>query len=104
MSFQCPHNGGDMPCMRCDNEMLVKDNTQLKVACEFALAVLWGSDGDKRGAVRSLEKALGLRKNARSLMDKQSSNVDPDRASRQLERHLIINRSAATAPSSNAEG
>ena len=31
----------------------------LKDAADFALAVLWGSDGDKRGAIRALERALG---------------------------------------------
>lgn len=31
----------------------------LKEAAEFGLAVLWGSDGDKRGAIRALERALG---------------------------------------------
>ena len=30
MSFECPHTGDDMPCPRCDNEMLVKDNSALR--------------------------------------------------------------------------
>ena len=63
--FICPHNGADMPCMVCDNEMLVKHNlelneqlAQLRRAASFALAVLWGSDGDKRGAIKALERVL----------------------------------------------
>lgn len=30
MSFTCPHTGADEPCIRCDNEMLVADNTKLR--------------------------------------------------------------------------
>ena len=30
MTFQCPHNGSDMPCMQCDNEMLVAENKKLR--------------------------------------------------------------------------
>ena len=32
---------------------------KLRKAADFGLAVLWGSDGDKRGAIKYLEKALG---------------------------------------------
>ena len=32
---------------------------ELEKAAQFGLAVLWGSDGDKKGAIQYLEKALG---------------------------------------------
>lgn len=33
--------------------------SELEKAADFALAVLWGSDGDRKGATRKLEKVLG---------------------------------------------
>jgi hypothetical protein len=34
---------------------------ELERAADFALAVLWGSDSDKNGAVKALEKVLAKR-------------------------------------------
>ena len=46
--FVCPHNGGDMPCMVCDNEMLVKENCRLRNENErlrrFAAKIRYSSE------------------------------------------------------------
>lgn len=41
-----------------DFERLQAENERFRVAAQFGLDVLWGSNGDKRGAISYLEKAL----------------------------------------------